>query len=115
MDPFPPRVTSVSALASSSPSPAAPAAPQKDRHLLIDVNGVPYMYTVDEAPPPEPVPEPEPAKGFTCPQCLQVFKSALNLKNHSISHSELRPYICAICGKTFKNSGNLAMHRFIHL
>ncbi|XP_076986806.1 zinc finger protein 580-like [Tamandua tetradactyla] len=114
MDSCPARVTPAPAVA---PSSSALAAPQKDRHLLIDVNGVPYMYTEDEAPPPgpEPEPEPEPAKGFPCPQCFQVFKSALNLRNHSISHSELRPYVCAICGKAFKHSGNLSMHRVIHL
>ncbi|XP_020859742.1 zinc finger protein 580-like isoform X2 [Phascolarctos cinereus] len=110
----------------SSPGPLAPQPPPRlGRHLLIDSNGVPYMYTVrlDEEQPQRELEAPQgeaaggmgaPAQGYRCPECFQVFKSPLYLKRHGISHSDLRPYVCGVCAKTFKRSSSLCQHRLTH-
>ncbi|XP_043853708.1 zinc finger protein 580-like isoform X2 [Dromiciops gliroides] len=131
MDPCPPRAppSSEGCLGSSPPSSPGTLAPQPPprlgRHLLIDGNGVPYMYTVrlDEDQPQRKLEAPQgeaagavgaPAQGYTCPECFQVFKSPLYLKRHGISHSDLRPYVCGVCAKTFKRSSSLCQHRLTH-
>ncbi|XP_072463812.1 uncharacterized protein [Notamacropus eugenii] len=128
MDPCPPRAPPSPERCPGSPS-LAPLAPQPPPrvgcHLLIDGNGVPYMYTVplDEELPPKELEAPQgeaaggmeaPTQGYRCPECFQVFKSPLYLKRHGISHSDLRPYVCGVCAKTFKRSSSLCQHRLTH-
>lgn len=63
------------------------------------------MHT-EEAPWLEPN-TPPPPQGFSCPQRFQVFKSCPHRRSYSISHSELRPFVC---GKAFKRPGEVSLH-----
>ncbi|VTJ80012.1 Hypothetical predicted protein [Marmota monax] len=124
MDPPPPKAPPFPKAEgpSSTPSSAAgPRPPRLGRHLLIDANGVPYMYTVqlEEEPrgPPQreaPPGEPGPRKGYSCPECARVFASPLRLQSHRVSHSDLKPFTCGACGKAFKRSSHLSRHRATH-
>ncbi|XP_056652528.1 zinc finger protein 580-like [Monodelphis domestica] len=123
MEPCPPQAppSPERGLGSPSPSPGAlaPQAPPKlGRHLLIDGNGVPYMYTVrleEEQPRRElKAPPGEAAKAYSCPECSQLFKNPDCLKRHGILHSDLRPYACGLCAKAFKWPTSLRQHLLTH-
>ena len=43
-----------------------------------------------------------------------VPSSKSNLTRHSISHTDLKQYVCETCGKTFKDRGALKQHTFSH-
>lgn len=42
-----------------------------------------------------------------CEQCGKSFKSLISLRSHSVVHSGLRPYECAVCNKSFTQSSSL--------
>ncbi|XP_007506447.1 zinc finger protein 580 [Monodelphis domestica] len=110
--------------AASFPKPDPSAAsmspsPRLGRYLLIDANGVPYIYTVlvEEEPPrvgPKGEAGPAPRKGYSCPECGRLFESPCRLQSHRISHSDLKPFVCGACGKAFKRSSHLSRHRSMH-
>ncbi|QQP41648.1 Uncharacterized protein FKW44_016082 [Caligus rogercresseyi] len=39
-----------------------------------------------------------------CPTCERIFVSVSSLRDHTNSHSGLRPYVCDKCGKSFYSS-----------
>lgn len=45
-----------------------------------------------------------------CRLCLKVFSSKDALKQHTATHDDKRPYVCEICGKTYKWSANWKHH-----
>ncbi|KAH7696797.1 Protein F26A10.2 [Aphelenchoides avenae] len=46
-----------------------------------------------------------------CKACGKLFKSIWYLKQHSVRHSNERPFRCNFCGKQFKFRSNLYQHR----
>ncbi|KAF2669218.1 STE-domain-containing protein [Microthyrium microscopicum] len=59
---------------------------------------------------------PYPQKSHSCPipTCGRLFKRLEHLKRHVRTHTQERPYVCALCGKAFSRSDNLAQHRRTH-
>ncbi|XP_063915343.1 zinc finger protein 596-like isoform X2 [Zophobas morio] len=53
---------------------------------------------------------------LTCPMCNE-FKSysAVRVINHMAIHSEEKPFVCAACGKTFKQMNQLRTHEVTHM
>lgn len=51
-----------------------------------------------------------------CTQCGEILVSAFRLKTHIVrKHSDLRPYICDVCDKSFKEKYTLFQHILIHI
>lgn len=46
-----------------------------------------------------------------CSECGKIFNSNSRLKEHSLVHSDIRPFICDICGKGFTRLVLLNTHR----
>ncbi|KAL1914712.1 uncharacterized protein VTP21DRAFT_7970 [Calcarisporiella thermophila] len=57
--------------------------------------------------------EPRP---FVCPYpgCVRQFKRHQHWKRHIRSHTNIRPYECPLCGKTFTRSDSLTVHKRTH-
>ncbi|XP_069368430.1 zinc finger protein ZFP2-like isoform X2 [Paralichthys olivaceus] len=51
------------------------------------------------------------AKMFPCPICSKVFKFKSLLASHSLIHSEIRPYACDFCSRSFRRLSHLKRHR----
>ncbi|KAM8731600.1 zinc finger X-chromosomal protein-like [Acanthopagrus schlegelii] len=51
------------------------------------------------------------AKEFPCPICGKVFKFKSLLASHSLTHSEVRPYDCDFCSRSFRRLSHLKRHR----
>ncbi|GLV44364.1 Meiotic central spindle [Carabus blaptoides fortunei] len=49
-----------------------------------------------------------------CPVCNKTFRTKTKLQEHSITHSDARPYPCSLCGKTFKADSHLRIHKLTH-
>ncbi|KAK7539432.1 uncharacterized protein J3D65DRAFT_666156 [Phyllosticta citribraziliensis] len=47
---------------------------------------------------------------FECAQCHQTYGRKHNLQRHLASHSDERPFMCAVCGERFARSDVLAKH-----
>jgi hypothetical protein len=52
---------------------------------------------------------------FLCQVCLKTFSSKHCLKEHGYTHSNLKPYKCRNCPKTFKHASQLSVHKKVHL
>nr|XP_020481109.1 zinc finger protein 2 homolog [Monopterus albus] len=50
-------------------------------------------------------------KVFPCPICSKVFKFKSLLASHSMIHSEIRPYACEFCSRSFRRLSHLKRHR----
>ncbi|XP_022185281.2 zinc finger protein 43 [Nilaparvata lugens] len=50
-------------------------------------------------------------KKFTCKVCDMNFLHRWSLANHMQSHSNIRPFVCEICSRTFKRSDHLREHQ----
>lgn len=49
-----------------------------------------------------------------CQQCDRTFKTAQQLNNHTLIHSDVRNYKCTECKKSFKQPSALKSHKLIH-
>ncbi|CAH2050532.1 unnamed protein product, partial [Iphiclides podalirius] len=47
---------------------------------------------------------------YTCKVCHRSYDTRSNLKTHSITHSNERPYNCHLCKKSFKRNQDLKFH-----
>lgn len=48
---------------------------------------------------------------YACDQCSLRCISAIDLKRHSVSHTDERPYSCDQCDKSFKQESSLTEHK----
>ncbi|XP_076822408.1 uncharacterized protein LOC143468852 isoform X2 [Clavelina lepadiformis] len=51
-------------------------------------------------------------KGRKCPKCDKVFPWASSLSRHIMTHTGLKPYMCAICSMRFTTRSNLLRHAY---
>ncbi|CAJ1081589.1 zinc finger protein 436-like [Xyrichtys novacula] len=49
-------------------------------------------------------------KEFLCPVCSKVFRFRSLLASHSLIHSEIRPYGCDFCSRSFRRLSHLKRH-----
>lgn len=60
--------------------------------------------------------EHKPKTPHQCTQCGEILVSAARLKTHNLrKHSDLRPFICDICSKSFKDKYTVLQHILIHV
>ncbi len=51
---------------------------------------------------------------YSCDLCSKTFGHALSLAQHRTIHTQERCFQCQTCGKTFKRSSTLSTHLLIH-
>jgi growth factor independent 1 len=51
---------------------------------------------------------------FSCQKCGKIFVSKQNLREHSFIHSGIKPLKCSFCGKKFRQTSQLCMHKRKH-
>ncbi|PAV65834.1 hypothetical protein WR25_13511 [Diploscapter pachys] len=49
-----------------------------------------------------------------CNVCNKIFVSYKGLQQHSVIHTDMKPFNCDICGKSFRFKSNLFEHRSVH-
>ncbi|XP_031630900.1 zinc finger protein 572-like [Contarinia nasturtii] len=50
-------------------------------------------------------------KPFQCDICLKSFKLKNTLRNHQVQHTGVRRFVCPFCNRSFASSGNYYSHR----
>lgn len=63
---------------------------------------------------PEGAPVNYQGAGHQCAVCFKVFLTTKGLVQHSIIHTDKKPFECEICHKAFRFKSNLFEHRSIH-
>lgn len=72
-------------------------------HLRVRVSHAPHVFGRRKSSAA--------AKAFPCPICGKVFKFKSLLASHSLIHSEIRPYSCDFCSRSFRRLSHLKRHR----
>ncbi|CAH8629734.1 unnamed protein product [Heterobilharzia americana] len=66
-------------------------------------------------PPPPPHADITITKPYQCDQCFKRYSGMKSLKNHKLTHSDIRPHKCSICGKAFLRADKMRLHEISHL
>lgn len=55
-------------------------------------------------------------KKFECQTCGKILSSSQNLREHSLLHSKLFPFVCKEkgCGKRFRHGSQFSAHKRVH-
>lgn len=51
---------------------------------------------------------------FSCAECDKSFKDVTTYKSHLVTHTDIRKYNCDVCGKSFRQLGAFQVHMNIH-
>lgn len=54
------------------------------------------------------------AKPFKCEICGRAFRQPGNLTRHRLTHTSVKPYVCPTCNKAFNRASNLNTHMRTH-
>ncbi|CAB05735.2 C2H2-type domain-containing protein [Caenorhabditis elegans] len=49
-----------------------------------------------------------------CNVCNKMFMNYKGLQQHSVIHTDTKPYICDVCGRGFRYKSNMFEHRTVH-
>ena len=81
-------------------------------------NPVPHSYPLSfpfasprSHPPHSPVSPGEKPYVCTVPGCGKRFTEYSSLYKHHVVHTHCKPYTCSTCGKTYRQTSTLAMHK----
>ncbi|KAK4467713.1 hypothetical protein MN116_008648 [Schistosoma mekongi] len=66
-------------------------------------------------PPPPPHADITITKPYQCDLCFKRYSGLKSLKNHKLTHSDIRPHKCSICGKAFLRADKMRLHEISHL
>ena len=58
--------------------------------------------------------QPTNVRPYVCGTCGKSFKQARYRATHESIHTSMKPYTCVTCGKSFRQSGYLTEHKRIH-
>ena len=53
-------------------------------------------------------------KKYKCKECMKWLSSKQSLREHKYSHSEIKPYTCAVCKKSFRHGSHFTIHKKTH-
>ncbi|CAD5114277.1 DgyrCDS3420 [Dimorphilus gyrociliatus] len=53
-------------------------------------------------------------KPFACEICGRAFRQPGNLTRHKLTHTTVKPYVCPVCTKAFNRASNLHTHMRTH-
>lgn len=53
-------------------------------------------------------------KPFKCEICGRAFRQPGNLTRHRLTHTTVKPYVCPTCNKAFNRASNLHTHMRTH-
>uniref|UniRef100_A0A8R1HNE9 C2H2-type domain-containing protein n=1 Tax=Caenorhabditis japonica TaxID=281687 RepID=A0A8R1HNE9_CAEJA len=49
-----------------------------------------------------------------CNVCNKIFMSFKGLQQHSVIHTDTKPFVCDVCGRGFRFKSNMFEHRTVH-
>ncbi|XP_055262083.1 zinc finger protein 76 isoform X2 [Moschus berezovskii] len=116
------RPTLTSSLCRRPPSPAlslqSPRSQSPFLPLALSANPVPPSCSLRfplasprSHPPHSPVSPGEKPYVCTVPGCGKRFTEYSSLYKHHVVHTHCKPYTCSTCGKTYRQTSTLAMHK----
>ncbi|XP_074053356.1 transcription factor E4F1 isoform X5 [Macrotis lagotis] len=88
------------------------------QELPVDMKTLTQETSVSEKLPSEGEADPAPQSGYpqySCPQCVEVFRSAPALEVHAKAHGGQQLFRCEQCGKEFPKAYLLKKHQEVHV
>lgn len=53
-------------------------------------------------------------KKYRCKDCMKMLSSKQSLREHRFSHTDIKPYVCSLCNKTFRHGSQFTNHKKTH-
>ena len=50
------------------------------------------------------------SRSYQCPVCSKVIMNRTHFKRHYLTHTNIKPYSCSICGASFNHPSNMWRH-----